>query len=404
MNAACILVGTELLNGAMVDTNSLYIAEQLNKVGIELPYKITVRDVKEEIISALAFLKPKVDLIIVSGGLGPTLDDITKECIADFLQKKLIVEEEELRILEEKFQKRNFTFLKTNQKEVEKPEGALSFPNEVGMAPAIYIDGIAAFPGVPRELYNMLPKFLAYYIEEKNWKQQIYIKDLITYGISESILDHTIKDLFDEKNVFYEFLVKDYGTLIRMQAQASEKNKVEKITKKIYNRISNFIIAEDDERLEMKISEFLKKRHWQISVAESCTGGLLADAFIRLPGASEIFYEGIVAYDNKAKQNRLHVPEETIVKYGAVSEETAKAMVLGLSREVAISTTGIAGPDGGTEQKPVGLVYIGIRVLKETFVIKKQFYGSRNQIRKRIVLETLVNLFQILSKGVRKEL
>lgn len=401
MKAACILVGTELLNGAMADTNSLYMAEELNKVGIELPYKMVVRDVKEEIISALEFFRPRVDVVLVSGGLGPTLDDITKEAIADFLEKPLVVDEHELQVLREKFLLRNLPSQKMSSKEVEKPEGSITFENNVGMAPAVYIDGIAAFPGVPQELYHLFPKFISYYIQEKNWKQEIYIKDIITYGLGESVLEQTIKDLFQEEEIFYEFLVKDYGILIRMQTNSSRKNKVEKIREKIYNSIGSFIIAEDNERVETKIIQLLKANNWKISVAESCTGGLLADKFIHIPGVSEIFYEGIVSYDNKSKQNRLGVQETTLLKYGAVSSETASEMLGGLSTEIAISTTGIAGPDGGNIEKPVGLVYIGIRVFDEITVLKKQFRGSRNQIRQRVVLEALVSLFQILSKGVK---
>ncbi|HEY4533434.1 MAG TPA: CinA family nicotinamide mononucleotide deamidase-related protein [Fusobacterium sp.] len=399
MKAACILVGTELLNGAMVDTNSLYMAEELNKVGIELPYKMTVRDVKEEIMDALQYCHSRVDLVILSGGLGPTLDDITKEAIADFLGKKMIVDPEELKILHQKFASRNLPILEMNTKEVEKPEGAVSFENSVGMAPAIYIDKIAAFPGVPRELYDMFPKFLSYFTQEKNWKHEIFIKDIVTYGIPESVLENRVKDCFQEEGIFYEFLVKNYGILIRMQTDALKKNKVEKIKEKIYNIIGNFIIGEDSVKIEEKIVEYLKKKHWKISLAESCTGGLLADHFVRLAGVSEVFYEAVVSYDNEAKQKRLGVQKETLNYYGAVSENTAKEMLLGLSTEVAISTTGIAGPEGGSEEKPVGLVYIGIRVLNKTYVIKKQFHGNRQQIRKRTVLEALVSLFQILTKG-----
>lgn len=399
MKAACILVGTELLNGAMVDTNSIYIAEELNKVGIELPYKMIVRDIKEEIIDAIQYFHSRVDIIIMSGGLGPTLDDITKDAIADFLGKKLIVDPEELKVLHQKFASRGLPILEMNTKEVEKPEGAISFENSVGMAPAIYIDKIAAFPGVPRELYDMFPKFLSYFIKEKNWKHKIYIKDIITYGIPESVLENHVKDCFQEEGIFYEFLVKNYGILIRMQADAMKKNKVEKIKEKIYNIIGDFIIGEDSVKIEEKIVQYLKEKQWKISLAESCTGGLIADHFVRLAGVSEVFYEGIVSYDNEAKKKRLGVQKQTLDNDGAVSENTAREMLLGLSTEVAISTTGIAGPGGGSNEKPVGLVYIGIRVLDKTYVIKKIFHGNRQQIRQRTVLEALVSLFQILTKG-----
>ena len=401
MKAAIILVGTELLNGAMVDTNSIYIAQELNKYGIELEMKFTVRDFKDEIYKTIDYCKKNVDLIIMSGGLGPTIDDITKEVIANYLGKKLIVEDEELSILKEKFEKAHIAFKNINVKEVEKPEGAVSFTNDVGMAPAIYIDGIAAFPGVPRELYNMLPKFLAWYAKKNNLKvDEIYIKDLITFGLAESLIDESIRDLFTEDDIYYEFLVKDYGILIRMQTKASNKNKVEKIVKKIYNKIGEFIFGEDNDRLETKVVELIKRLKMDISVAESCTGGLLASTLIDVPGVSDILKEGIVSYSNQAKIERLGVRKETLENFGAVSEETAREMVLGLKSDIALSTTGIAGPGGGTKSKPVGLVYIGIRVKDKVYVKKRVFNGDRSTIRRKAVSQALFSLIKILNEDV----
>ncbi len=401
MKAAIILVGTELLNGAMVDTNSIYIAQELNKYGIELEMKFTVRDFKDEIYKTIDYCKKNVDLIIMSGGLGPTIDDITKEVIANYLGKKLIVEEEELKVLKEKFEKAHIAFKNINVKEVEKPEGAVSFTNDVGMAPAIYIDGIAAFPGVPRELYNMLPKFLVWYAKKNNLKvDEIYIKDLITFGLAESLIDESIRDLFTEDDIYYEFLVKDYGILIRMQTKASNKNKVEKIVKKIYNKIGEFIFGEDNDRLETKVVELIKRLKMDISVAESCTGGLLASTLIDVPGVSDILKEGIVSYSNQAKIERLGVRKETLENFGAVSEETAREMVLGLKSDIALSTTGIAGPGGGTKSKPVGLVYIGIRVKDKVYVEKRVFNGDRSRIRRKAVSQALFSLIKILNEDV----
>ena len=401
MKAAIILVGTELLNGAMVDTNSIYIAEQLNRYGIEIEFKLTVRDIKEEIYKTIDYCKKNVDLIIMSGGLGPTIDDITKEVIAQYLGKKLIVEEKELDILKKKFDNVGIPFKGINVKEVEKPEGAVSFSNDVGMAPAIYIDGIAAFPGVPKELYNMFPKFIKWYVKENNMAPDgIYIKDLITFGMAESLIDEAVRDLFDEKNIYYEFLVKDYGILIRMQSTLSNKNKVEKIAKKIYNKIGEFIFGEDNDRLETKVVDLVKKLDMNISVAESCTGGMLASTLIGVPGVSDIFKEGIVSYSNEAKMKRLGVKKETLDKYGAVSEETAREMVLGLDSDVALSTTGIAGPGGGSTDKPVGLVYIGIRVKDKIHIEKRVFKGDRSRVRKKAVSQALFSLIKILNEDV----
>ena len=397
MKAGIFLVGTELLNGATIDTNSIYIAEELNKYGIEIEFKMTVRDVMSEITKALTYAKKNVDLVILTGGLGPTDDDITKEAIAKFLKKKLVVDEKEKKELLKKY-KAYKNPNKTNFKEVEKPEGAVSFKNDVGMAPAVYIDGMVAFPGFPNELKNMFPKFLKYYVKENNLKSQIYIKDIITYGIGESVLETTVKDLFTEGDIFYEFLVKDYGTLIRLQTKIENKKNVAKIVKKLYNRISEFIIGEDNDRIENTIYECLNsgKKPLTISTAESCTGGMIASKLIEVPGISENFIESIVSYSNEAKIKRLKVKKETLEKYGAVSEEVAREMLAGLKTDVGISTTGIAGPDGGTKDKPVGLVYIGIKVKDEVKVFRRELKGDRNKIRQRAMMHALYNLLKIL--------
>ena len=402
MKAGIFLVGTELLNGATIDTNSIYIAEELNKYGIEIEFKMTVRDVMSEITKALTYAKKNVDLVILTGGLGPTDDDITKEAMAKFLKKKLVVDEKEKNELLKKY-KAYKNPNKTNFKEVEKPEGAVSFKNDVGMAPAVYIDGMVAFPGFPNELKNMFPKFLKYYVKENNLKSQIYIKDIITYGIGESVLETTVKDLFTEGDIFYEFLVKDYGTLIRLQTKIENKKNVAKIVKKLYNRISEFIIGEDNDRIENTIYEYLNsgKKPLTISTAESCTGGMVASKLIEVPGISENFIESIVSYSNEAKIKRLKVKKETLEKYGAVSEEVAREMLAGLKTDIGISTTGIAGPGGGTKDKPVGLVYIGIKVKDEVKVFKRELKGDRNKIRQRAMMHALYNLLKILSKKVR---
>ena len=402
MKAGIFLVGTELLNGATIDTNSIYIAEELNKYGIEIEFKMTVRDVMSEITKALTYAKKNVDLVILTGGLGPTDDDITKEAMAKFLKKKLVVDEKEKKELLKKY-KAYKNPNKTNFKEVEKPEGAVSFKNDVGMAPAVYIDGMVAFPGFPNELKNMFPKFLKYYVKENNLKSQIYIKDIITYGIGESVLETTVKDLFTEGDIFYEFLVKDYGTLIRLQTKIENKKNVAKIVKKLYNRISEFIIGEDDDRIENTIYECLNsgEKPLTISTAESCTGGMIASKLIEVPGISTNFIEGIVSYSNEAKIKRLKVKKETLEKYGAVSEEVAREMLAGLKTDVGISTTGIAGPGGGTKDKPVGLVYIGIKVKNEVKVFKRELKGDRKKIRQRAMMHALYNLLKILSKKVR---
>jgi nicotinamide-nucleotide amidase len=402
MNASIILVGTELLNGGMIDTNSIYIAEQLNKYGVNLVGKYVVGDEINEIIDTIKFAKEKSELVILSGGLGPTIDDLTKVAIAKYLGKDMIVDEEELMELKEKFKNRKIEFLNNNVKEVEKPIGAISFKNDVGMAPAIYIEGIAAFPGVPKELYNMFPKFLEFYFGNEKNRNEIYIKDLLFLGIPESHLENEIKEFFTDKNITYEFLVKDYGIIVRLQTKSDNKNNVEKIVEKIYNKQGNKIYGEDNERLETIVVSLLKKMKYRISTAESCTGGALANQLVAVPGVSDVFYESIVSYANKSKMERLGVKKETLKTYGAVSEEVASEMLDGLITEVGISTTGIAGPTGGTNEKPVGLVYIGYKINKNKYIEKHFFKGNREEIRNKAVLYALFNLSKLLRKDVEE--
>lgn len=399
MNCTLILVGTELLNGGTVDTNSIYMAEELNKFGIEIAYKLTVGDKLEKIVDALEFASSKSDLVILSGGLGPTDDDLTKSAVSKFLNRKLKVDNDELEELKLKLKKRGINFLAKNLKEVEKPEGAISIKNDVGMAPAFYVENLVAFPGVPRELFNMFPKFLKFYSEEKKLEiEPIYAKDLLVLGIPESILEEKIKVHFTEPKIEYEFLVKDYGIIVRMQCKEREKNTVEKIREKIYNSIGEHIFGEDKDRLEEKIFKKLKEKNYTLSVAESCSGGLLSAKLIGVSGISEIFKEGIVSYSNDAKVNRLHIEREIINRYGAVSKEVAEKMVIGLDSDVAISITGIAGPTGGSEEKPVGLVYIGVRVKDKVATFKHNFKGDRNRVRNRAVLQSLFELYKILEE------
>ena len=399
MRCVLLMVGTELLNGATLDTNSIFMANELNKVGIKIDFKLTVGDSLEKILEAIKFAKEKSDLVILSGGLGATDDDLTKEAISKFLNKKMLVDEEELIEIKQKFKKLNIEFLKKNYKEVEKPEGAVSIKNDVGMAPAFFIDGIAAFPGVPKELYNMFPKFLKYYTN--NYCESIdpiYIKDIIVSGIPESILEEKIKEFFIDPNIEYEFLVKDYGIIVRMQTLESYKNTVEKIKEKIYNSIGKYIVTEDEEKIEEKVCNLLKSKNYTLAVAESCTGGMLASTIVGLSGVSEIFIEGLVTYSNESKINRLNVDKNIIERYGAVSKEVAEAMVFGLKAKVAISTTGIAGPNGGTLEKPVGLVYVGLKVKDKIKSFKFNFTGDRERIRRKAVLHSLFELYKMLEE------
>lgn len=399
MRCSLVMIGTELLNGATLDTNSIYIAKELNKIGIKIDYKFIVGDDISKIIEILEFGRDKNNLIIISGGLGPTDDDLTKQAISRFLDKKLIVENNEANLVRNKFKAKGIQFLNKNYKEVEKPEGAVSFNNDVGMAPAFYIDGIVAFPGVPSELQNMLPKFLKYYMKISNQEiSPIYIKDIVVTGIAESILEEKIKKYFVSSDIEYEFLVKDYGVVVRLQTTVNNKNIVEKIREKIYNSIGKYILGEDCEDIERKVLNILKLKKYNFSVAESCTGGMLSSKIVSISGASEVFKEGVVTYSISSKCERLNINRLLIDKFGAVSSRIAKEMVKGLQTDVAISITGVAGPTQGENDKPIGTVYIGIKVKNRVECFKFNLEGNRLNIRKKAVLHSLLELYKILEE------
>ena len=398
MKVSVILIGTELLSGMTVDTNSIFMAEELNKYGLEINQKLTIGDSIEEITEAIKYSAIKSDLVILSGGLGPTMDDLTKLAISNFLGVKLIVDKIDYEELKKKYESHGLVLEDKNLSEAEKPEGSQTIINDVGMCKGIYIDKIAAFPGVPRELYNLFPKFLKLLSKEKKLEENIYIKDILVLGIPESVLETKVEHLFKYKGIHYEFLVKDYGIIIRLQTTTKNEIQVEKIKKEIYRLIGENIIGEDDERLETVIYKKLREKDYKISLAESCTGGMIASKLIGVDGISSVFYEGIVCYSNESKKERLGVKEETLIKYGAVSEEVCNEMLEGLKTDVKIAVTGIAGPNGGTEEKPVGTVYIGISVEDKKVINKYNFSGNRERIRHRAMMKAMFDVFDILRR------
>lgn len=396
MDATIILVGTELLNGMTVDTNSIYMAEELNKYGIEIRHKLVVGDNIRDIVEAIEYGNSKSDLVILSGGLGPTMDDLTKSAISKFLKVELVVDRDDYMDLKKKYDSHKLVLEDKNLREAEKPYESQTIINDVGMCKGIYIDKIAAFPGVPRELYNLFPKFLKLLISQGKLEKNIYIKDILVWGIPESALETKVSHLFELKGIHYEFLVKDYGIIIRLQTISTNKLSVDKITSSLYKIIGENVIGEDEERLETTIYKYLKDKKYHISLAESCTGGMIASKFIEVDGISSVFKEGIVCYSNESKQDRLGVKKETLDVHGAVSYETCEEMLDGLDTDVKIAVTGIAGPNGGTEEKPVGTVYIGVVVGDKKYIKKYLFNGNREKIRRITMMRAMFEVLKIL--------
>ena len=404
MTTIIILIGTELLSGATLDTNSIYMAKELNKVGIKITYKLTVGDKIEDIIEALKFAKDRAQLIILSGGLGPTDDDLTKKALSKFLGRKLIVDAEELEEAKNKFKKLDLEFLDKNLKEIEKPKGAYSIKNDVGIAPAFYVDDIAVFPGVPSELKNMFPKFLDYYIKQSGKEiDPIYIKDFLINGIPESIIEEKVKEFFTYDGIEYEFLLKNNGVLLRLQTTEKNKKIVEKIREKIYNRLGNHIISEDDENILEKLYNLMEKENMTLSVVESCTGGLLSSKIVSIEGISKYYKEGIVTYSNSSKLLRAGVKEESLTRYSAVSSEVAKEMLSNIDTDLGIAITGYASLSAELNEDMVGVVYIATKVGDKLNCERYKFLGDRDTIREKAVYQSLFNLCRKMEEVFRSE-
>lgn len=398
MKAYLILVGSELLNGAMIDTNSIYMAEKLNEIGVEVVGKIFAHDKIEDIKKSISYAKENADLVILSGGLGPTIDDLTKEAIGEYLGKPLVVDELHKKEMERKFAERGIKVLTKNLKEVSVIEGSEVFYNEPGIAPAFFIDNISAFPGVPMELKNMFPKYLTYVKEKFKLNEKLLVKDYIVWGIPESLLEEKIKDYFTDDRIFLEFLVKDYGIVVRMVTEEKNSNILNDLSLKLQEVLGDSILYEGYRPSEEVLVKKLLEKGLKISLGESCTGGMITEKIVSVSGASGTLVEGIVTYSNDSKVERLRVKEETLNNYGAVSEETVKEMLEGLKTSVAIAVSGVAGPLGGTEEKPVGTVYIGLKLNNEFFINKYLLKGDRERIRIRACYTAINNLLQILEK------
>lgn len=418
MNAEVITVGTELLLGQIIDTNSVYLSRKLAEIGVNLYYRTTVGDNTDRLKSAIDIAIKRADIIILTGGLGPTVDDITRQAISEYTGKKLIFENEILLKIDEFFKNRNIIMPECNKIQAYIPEGAIVIENRVGTAPGFIIEyqskTIIAMPGVPREMQPMMESTVIPYILQKSG----YMKNIIKYktvkvtGLPESGVNDRIKDLFETlENPTIGVLAHQTEIEIRITAKAESKEKaddlIENVKEKIYERLGEYIFAEDEETLEQKVADMLLKKGMKISTAESCTSGLLSFKLTSISGSSNYYMGGINVYSNYAKIELLGVNRETIEKYGTVSEECAKELASNCRKkfktDIGVSITGIAGPSGGTDEKPVGLVFIGIDFNDNINAYKYNFAGTREIVRVRSVQMALFNLYKLLKgKGIGK--
>lgn len=385
--AEIITIGTEIVLGQIVDTNSRYIAETLTKNGINVLFTTSVRDDAELLRSALNIAKERAQLIITTGGLGPTENDITRETVSHLFNMPLIPSSESYTHKPQC----TTTLHEGTMKLKSIPSGALVIPNDHGTAIGFAIihnhTNIVCLPGVPREMHQMLNAYLKIYKAQHLTEEYcIVTRQFHTFGMPEFEINTLIKECAINRNLIKLMtLVRDgivtvnalTSSLIKEDALRALDD-VEIILRKV---LGQAIFGTDDTSLEYSVSTLLKEKSTTLAVAESCTGGLVSDKLTNIPGISDYFLEGIVAYSNKAKINILHVPEDDIAAYGAVSAQVAEAMAKGIRKisgaDIGIGITGIAGPGGGTDQKPVGLVYIAITGNNFLEVKKCLFHGAR---------------------------
>jgi nicotinamide-nucleotide amidase len=408
MNAAVISIGDELLIGQVINSNASYLSAKLLEIGIPVEKVLTLPDNKRSILGGFKSVFPKYDVTIVTGGLGPTHDDITKECIAEFFKSKFVTDEKVLRHIKSIFKRRRMEMPETNIEQAKIPDVSTALPN-TGTAPGILIDKnervFCALPGVPPELKYITERYLLPYLvnKYKNRKDRRVVihKTLHTIGISESLLYEKAGNINEieakKKNsgVKLAFLPSNYETRLRVLVWADStktaRAELNSAVGKLKSRVGKYIYSYDESPLPEVIGNLLRKKKLTLSIAESCTGGLIASKITDIAGSSEYFREGLVTYSNNAKVRLLGVKKSTLKKYGAVSKQTAVEMAEGVrirsGADIGISTTGIAGPAGGSKNKPVGLVWIGYADKNISFA--KDFYFTKDRLRNKEVMSKM---------------
>ena len=414
MQAEIITIGDEILIGQIVDTNSAWIAEQFNLNGIEI-YQITsVHDDHNHIMEALKKAEEKVDLVIITGGLGPTKDDITKNTLCEYFGTRLVMHEPSFAHIKERFEKRNIDMNKLNRDQALVPEACTVLPNKAGTAPGMWFEKndtyFASLPGVPFEMkylieYEVLPR-----LRQSGKAKAIYHKTVQTQGVPESMLAMKLEKWESAlpENIKLAYLPNPMSVRLRLSAVGTDENllkqQVEDEVEKLRKLIPENIFGYDNETLGEVIGRMLNDAGKTLAVAESCTGGYISHLITSIPGSSKYFNGSVTAYSNTVKQNILQVQESALIKYGAVSKAVASEMAIGvriaLNADFALATTGIAGPDGGTDDKPVGTVWIAV-ASAEKVIAKKFLFGDN---RERNIIRSSQTALQMLRRLILKEL
>lgn len=401
MNAEIISVGTEILLGDIVNTNAQYLSEQLANLGINVFSQLVIGDNSERLYETFEKAFEKADIVITTGGLGPTEDDLTKETGAKYFSLELVLDEESKSSILKRFKAMGVEPTLNNLKQAYLPKNCVKLPNNNGTAPGCIIEKnnkiLIMLPGPPKEMKPMFDNSVAPYLKTKQ-DSILVSKVLRVMNIGESKMETLIKDLIDNQtNPTIAPYAKENEAIIRITAKAKDETEANKLIEPVVTSIKQIlgdnIYGQDNDTLESIVAKLIMEKNMTISVAESCTGGLLAATLVNYAGVSEIFKEGVVTYSNEAKINRLGVREETLKKYSAVSNQTALEMAEGIAKtantNIGLSTTGIAGPGGATKEKPVGLVYVGICINGKTITKKLHLIGDRQKIRSKTVYTVL---------------
>ena len=412
MKAEIISIGSEILRGQITDTNANFIAKKLVELGIDLEHISAVSDNPESLLSTLKLALRRSDLIITTGGLGPTEDDITYQTIARALNLKLIKYPEAEENLKRILKKINKTIYPSNLKQVYFPEEAKIIINQYGTAPAMILEKdnkiISSFPGVPHEMKNLIEENLIPYLKEKYPPSVIKKSKILKLtGLGESSVNELIRDYINKQtNISFGIYASPEDIQVQITTQAPTEKEADKLLQFSANRLTkilgNYVYGSDEQSLEEVVGHLLKIKKLKVATAESCTGGMLGEMITRIPGSSEYFQGGVISYSARVKEDLLKVPLEVIKKYGEVSKEVAELMAEGVRRychsDIGISITGIAGPGGATEKKKVGLVYMALNNGKKTITQKHQLFGSRQLIRLRSTRRAL-NMLRMYLMG-----
>ena len=402
MKAEIITVGTEILLGDILNTNCRYLSRELAAMGIEMYYQITVGDNEERLLKTLKESLNRSDIVICTGGLGPTEDDITKEVCAKYFGYKLELHKPSLDAMIERFKHMNRVPTKNNEKQAYFPKEAYILKNDNGTAPGCIMEKegkmIVVLPGPPREMESMFENYVKPYLS-KLTDDVIESEVLRIIGVGESKVENDILDIIDSQtNPTIATYAKGYECTLRITAKAKSVEEAKELIKpmsdEMKRRFGQSLYATGEASIEEVVSKMLVENNLKIAVAESCTGGMVSASLINYPGISSVFMEGCVTYSNEAKMKSLGVKKETLDVYGAVSDKCAKEMASGVAARyntnIGIATTGIAGPDGGTDEKPVGLVYFGIYINGKVISKKYVFNGDRQGVRERAT-RTILN-------------